>query len=117
MIPLPPSSTRTYTLFPSTTLFRSPLGIDILQGVPEARRREDQNISILRGSRECSAKADHYAQGQDTERDPAQGRKTAKTGQLHMKSTSLLFVIPEAGLPRIPEESGVANREIGRAHV
>src|SRR3546814_9592627 len=45
-----------------------PLGIDILQGVPEARRREDQNISILRGSRECSAKADHYAQGQETER-------------------------------------------------
>src|SRR3546814_16792581 len=40
MIRLPPRSTRTYTLFPSTTLFRSPdavLGITAFQPLAAAR--------------------------------------------------------------------------------
>src|SRR3546814_11976497 len=44
MLPLPPKSTRTDTLFPYTTLFRSPDGLDIIVVI----ERVDQLEELLR---------------------------------------------------------------------
>src|SRR3546814_5768253 len=49
MIPLPPSATRTYTLFPYTTLFRSPIGLGFDEVTPDRLRTVDREMNVLRG--------------------------------------------------------------------
>src|SRR3546814_20790299 len=104
MIRRPPRSTRTDTLFPYTTLFRSPLQVDI-----------DEIYNLA-----CPASPVHY------QRDPVHTVKTCVIGAVNMlalaksagakilqASTSEVY-----GDPMVhPQIESYWGNEIGRAHV
>src|SRR3546814_5441293 len=112
MIRRPPRSTRTDTLFPYTTLFRSPRkvlafaiarfgeGVD-LPALPDGDLRDD----MRRGTKTIKPETSPIAGG--TQRTPAD--------QARAKQWCRLFIRIDVG--DMKAEMSVGNGKIGRAHV
>src|SRR3546814_13719090 len=98
MIWPPPASPRTYTLFPSTTLFRANSGlIEIARLFRRKARSQQQDQRARHGEEPLDRDGQQAAVNQEAEQDPA-AEADEPTHQ---------------DLPR----ASVARQQIGRAHV
>src|SRR3546814_12929844 len=105
MLRRPPRSTRTDTLFPYTTLFRSDIGGELALTARRRRPADERAQRLLVGLVGC-------LQGGDSTED-------AGDSALDVVDATLMLVglVRLQGLHLVGDEAGEGVGEIGRAHV
>src|SRR3546814_7934521 len=114
MLRRPPGSTRTYTLFPYTTLFRSPAhrappGTEHTGRVPGAGHAAEPAILAEHGQQPARRQADAAGAGTAATRP---GRDAVAEGQRHLRAVVDAVRADRGGGP----SRCTRRREIGRAN-